>query len=434
MAGRSRRRAFVAAVLGVGLVGGVALVAAQPSAAGPRVPRPTGAVAHGGPATGAVCGGLADRVVALAAAQPVPVRASGLPVAPAAAVANPRTAWGPSLATVQQARAAVRDMPLDVLAGQVLVAGYPGADPSVAASLVAAYHLGGVILMGGNVASLDQVRATAAAVQAAAAADGRDWPAVVAIDEEGGRVSRLRGLLPDLPPFATFGAADDGAATRERFARLGADLAALGITMDFAPVADVTVGAADPTIGDRSASGDPAVVARTVVAAGRGLLEGGTVPVLKHFPGHGSVTIDSHVGLPCQTATLEQLSARDLVPFQVAVDAGAPVVMMGHLDVVQLDPGVPSSLSPAAYGLLREGLGFDGVAVTDALDMGAVPTGAPGEEVVRALAAGADLVLKPRDVAAAHAAIVAAVQSGALPRERLEEAATRVVALQLWAS
>ena len=225
----------------------------------------------------------------------------------------------------------------------------------------------------------------------------------------------------------------DDAATRERFVRLGTDLAALGITMDFAPVADVTVGAADPTIGDRAASADPAVAARTVVAAWRGLLAGGTVPVLKHFPGHGSVAADSHVALPCQTASLEQLSARDLVPFQAAVDAGAPVVMMGHIDVVQLDPGVPSSLSPAAYGLLREGLGFDGVAVTDALDMGAVPVGAPGEEVVRALAAGADLVLKPRDVAAAHAAIVAAVQSGALPRERLEEAATRVAALQLWA-
>ncbi|KGM15410.1 hypothetical protein N867_08625, partial [Actinotalea fermentans ATCC 43279 = JCM 9966 = DSM 3133] len=225
----------------------------------------------------------------------------------------------------------------------------------------------------------------------------------------------------------------DDAATRDRFARLGADLAGLGITMDFAPVADVTVGAADPTIGDRSASADPAVAARTVVAAGRGLLDGGTVPVLKHFPGHGSVTADSHVGLPVQPAGVEQLAARDLVPFGAAVDAGAPVVMMGHLDVVQLDPGVPSSLSPAAYRLLRESLGFDGVAVTDALDMGAVPSGAPGEEVVRALAAGADLVLKPRDVGAAHAAVVAAVQSGALPRERLEEAATRVVALQLWA-
>lgn len=431
MAGRLPGRTLVAAALGVGLV---VLAGAPPSAAGPgRVPPPAGASAGQGGAPVEAHGGAAADWVPLVGTELAAARASGGPTAPAAVVPNPRTDWGPSLAVVAQARAAARAMPLEVLAGQVLVAAYPGTDPATPAGLVAAYHLGGVILMGDNVASLDQVRATAAAVQTAATVDGRTWPAVVAIDEEGGRVSRLRGLLPDLPPFAAFGAGGDDAATRERFARLGADLAALGITMDLAPVADVTVGAGDPTIGDRSASSDPGVAARTVVAAAHGLLDGGTVPVLKHFPGHGSVTSDSHVGLPVLVASPEQLSARDLVPFRAAVDAGAPVVMMGHLDVVQLDPGVPSSLSPAVYGLLRDGLGFDGVAVTDALDMGAVPVGGPGEEAVRALAAGADLVLKPRDVAAAHAAIVAAVQAGTLPRERLEEAAVRVVALQLWA-
>jgi len=426
-----RGRAGLAAALGVGLV---VLAGAPPSAGSDAWAASSGgATGSRGRSAGAARGPAADWASPLSGAQVASARASDRPTAPAAVVPNPRTDWGPSLATLAQARAAVDAMPVEVLAGQVLVAAYPGTEPATPAGLVAAYHLGGVILMRDNVASLDQVRATAAAVQAAAAADGRRWPAVVAVDEEGGRVSRLRGLLPDLPAFAAFGAAGDDAATRDRFARLGADLDGLGVTMDFAPVADVTVGPADPTIGDRSASADPLVAARTVVAAGRGLLDGGTVPVLKHFPGHGSVTVDSHLGLPVQPASLEQLDARDLVPFRAAVDGGAPVVMMGHLDVVQLDPGVPSSLSPAAYGLLRDGLGFDGVAVTDALDMGAVPIGAPGEEVVRALAAGADLVLKPHDVAAAHAAIVAAVQSGALPRERLEEAAVRVVALQLWA-
>ena len=431
VAGRLTRRTLVAAALGVGLV---VLAGAPPSVAGhdARGVRSAHASTAGARAPDRPGQPATSWATPLVGAEPASARVTEHPTAPAAVVPNPRTDWGPSLAAVAQARAAVAAMPLEVLAGQVLVAAYPGTDPAVPAGLVAAHHLGGVILMGDNVASLDQVRATGAAVQGAAAADGRAWPAVVAIDEEGGRVSRLRGLLADLPAFATFGGGDV-AATRERFARLGADLASLGITMDFAPVADVTVGPADPTIGDRSASSDPVAAAAAVVAASRGLLDGGTVPVLKHFPGHGSVTTDSHVGLPAQVASLEQLSARDLVPFRSAVDLGAPVVMMGHLDVVQLDPGVPSSLSPAAYRLLREGLGFQGVAVTDALDMGAVPVGSPGEEVVRALAAGADLVLKPRDVGAAHAAVVAAVQSGALPRERLEEAATRVVALQLWA-
>lgn len=427
---RLTSRALPALALCVGLVvvGGVA-----PSSAGAGASTP--AAARG--TQGSARPGGVDDAWALAFAPLAPdaaaiARAADLPTAAPAVVPDPRTSWGPSLATVEEARAAVAAMPLEVLAGQVIVARYPGTDPTVPAGLVTTYHLAGVILMGENVASVDQVRATTAAVHAAVVADGRGWPAVVAVDEEGGRVSRLRGLLGDLPAFAAFGAADD-TTTRARFTQLGADLGALGITMDMAPVADVTMGPGDPTIGDRSASTDPAVAARTVVAAGRGLLDGGTVPVLKHFPGHGSVGTDSHLGLPVQAAGLDALQACDLVPFRAGVAAGIPVVMVGHLDVTALDPGVPASLSPAAYRLLREDLAFDGVAVTDALDMGAVPVGSPGEEAVRALAAGADLVLMPRDVGAAHAAVVAAVQSGALPRERLEEAATRVVALQVWA-
>lgn len=365
-----------------------------------------------------------------AAAAAAPVRLPP-PTAPPAAVANPRTDWGPSLATVAAARRAVEAMPLDRLAGQVIVARYAGTDGRNPRLLVAAWHVAGVIVMGENVVDLAQVSATTAAVHAAVRADGRPWPAVVAIDEEGGRVSRLAGLLADLPPFAAFGGTDP-AATRARFEALGRDLRALGVTMDLAPVADVTIGPADPTIGDRSASSDPAAAARAVVAASGGLLEGGAVPVVKHFPGHGSVTTDSHVGLPVQAASLPSLEARDLVPFRAAVDAGVPAVMVGHLDVAALDPGVPSSLSPATYALLRDELGFEGVAVTDALDMGAVAGGPAGEESVRAVAAGADLVLMPPDVGAAHAALVAAVDSGRLPLERLREAATRVVAMQMW--
>lgn len=355
-----------------------------------------------------------------------------LPVAPPAVVPTLRAAWGPSAQHLAEARAAVATMSPERLAGQVLVVRYGGTDPGLAAATLRNWHLGGVILMRENVASADQVRASAAAFHEAVAADGRTWPAVVGVDEEGGRVSRLSGVLPELPAFATFGAAADDAATAARFTQLGADLAALGITMDFAPVADVTMGAADPTIGDRSPSSDPAVAARTVRAAAGGLVTGGVVPVVKHFPGHGSVTVDSHSALPVQGASLAQLTARDLVPFAAAVDAGAPAVMLAHLDVPAVDPGVPSSLSPAVYRLLREGLGFQGVAVTDALNMAAVPESAPGEVAVRALAAGADLLLMPRDAGAAVTAIVAAVADGRVPLARLQEAATRVIALQLW--
>lgn len=368
----------------------------------------------------------------LPAAAPATPAALPLPVAPPAVVANPRPSWGPSAEVLAAARAAVEGMSIERLAGQLLVVQYGGPDPGQAAATVANWHLGGVILMADNIVTADQVRASAAAFQAAVAADGRSWPAVVAVDEEGGRVSRLRAVIDELPAFATFGAGADDAETWARFGGLGRVLAALGLTMDFAPVADVTIGPADPTIGDRSASSDPGVAARTVVAAADGLLAGGVVPVLKHFPGHGSVTSDSHSGLPVQGASMAQLTVRDLVPFAEAVDAGVPAVMLAHLDVAALDPGVPASLSPAAYRLLRDGLGFEGVAVTDALNMAAVAEAAPGEAAVRALAAGADLLLMPRDAGAAVTAIVAAVRDGRVPLERLQEAATRVIALQMW--
>lgn len=418
---RRRRHGLGAAALGLSLL---ALAGAQAATPPPADARPAALRA------GAIRG-EAGRSPAFVLPPRDARAAVEIPAAPAAVVPNPRTAWGPTLATMADARAAVEAMPLEQLAGQVIVARYAGADGRNAHRSVTAWHLAGVIVMADNVGTLEQVAGTAAAVHAAVRADGRPWPAIVAVDEEGGRVSRLHGLLADLPPFAAFGASDP-AATHARFALLGRDLRALGFTMDFAPVADVTIGAADPTIGDRSASGDPAVAARAVVAAAGGLLDGGTIPVVKHFPGHGSVTSDSHVTLPLQAAGLDALAARDLLPFQAAVDAGVPAVMVGHLNVAALEPGVPSSLSPAAYRLLRGELGFEGVAVTDALDMRAITGGPLGAETVRAVAAGADLALMPPDAGAAHAALVAAVRSGALPLERLQEAATRVVALQMW--
>ena len=361
---------------------------------------------------------------------PAPAPAPSLPVAGPAEVANPRTGWGPSLDTVEAARLAVAGMSLEQLAGQVLVARYWESDPAAAGLLVGRWNLGGVILMGENIRTPEQVVATTAAVHGAVQAGGRTWPGIVAVDQEGGRVERLRGLVTSLPTLADLGVVGPDA-TRAGFEGLGRELRALGITMNMAPVADVTIGPEDPTIGDRSASTDPRVVSVIALAASRGLLDAGVVPVLKHFPGHGSVTTDSHVALPVQPASLAELESRDLLPFRAGIAAGLPVVMTGHLDMTQLDPGVPASLSPATYRLLRE-LGFEGVAVTDSLAMAAVPKPVPGQEAVTALVAGADLILMPSDVGAAHAAIVAAVRDGSLSAERLTEAAVRVVALQMW--
>lgn len=338
-------------------------------------------------------------------------------------------AWGPSVVDYASAVAAASDLPLDVAAGQVIVATVSNPDPASAAAVVGAQHLAGVILMGGAITDAAQVAALAAAVQAAAAEDGRDWPAVVSTDQEGGPVSRLSGVIPGLPAFMAAGSIPDKTAVENAYEAAARDMRALGVNVDWAPDADVTVGLADPTIRVRSAGSDPVRVAATVDAAVRGMVAGGVIPAIKHFPGHGSVTIDSHVAVPVQTATVAQLETADMVPFAQAISDGAPVVMMGHIAVAEWG-GAPATVSPQAYAYLRQSLGFTGVVVTDALDMGAITDSfAPGDSEVAALAAGADLLLSPRDPDAAREAIVAAVQNGTLSRDRLDEAVARVASL-----
>ena len=360
--------------------------------------------------------GVADRsvVVVNTSAQVAP----GEPV--------PVLAWGPSVIDMARAEADAAALPLDVAAGSIIVAGWNSPDPAAAAALVRDSHLAGLILMGGAIVDGDQVRTLTAAVAAVSAEDGSEWPAVISTDQEGGPVSRLEGLVPGLPAFMAAGSSQDKALVADAYAAAGRDMTGLGFTVDWAPVADVTVGLDDPVIRVRSAGADPANVATTVVAAVKGFLDGGIVPAVKHFPGHGSVTTDSHAALPLQQATVATLAERDLVPFAAAIDAGAPMVMMAHVEVGEWGSG-PVTTSPQAYAYLRDELGFTGVAVTDALNMAAIVDAyAPGDSEVAALAAGADLLLMPRDVEVARQAIVAAVTSGALSRERLDEAVARV--------
>ncbi|NPD05347.1 beta-N-acetylhexosaminidase [Nocardioides sp. zg-1308] len=334
--------------------------------------------------------------------------------------------WGPDRAELDRAATVARRMRLPDLAGQVIVAEWRGTAAPV--QLVRSLHLGGVIAFDSNVVSATQVRGVNAALTRQVP---RKWPLFLGVDQEGGVVERLRGAATRLPTFMSAGAADDPALTERAYAASGAELRGLGFTVDFAPDADVTSGPGDPTIGSRAASSRPADVAEHVVAAARGFAGAGVLPVIKHFPGHGSVPVDSHLTLPVQTRSVEELDAADLVPFRAAVEAGLPAVMVGHLDVRAVDPRVPSSLSrPVVTGLLRDELGFDGLVVTDSLAMAGVTRGrTPGRVAVQAVRAGSDVLLMPPAPAVARAALVEAVRSGTLPRRRLEQAAARQIAL-----
>ncbi|WP_165821006.1 glycoside hydrolase family 3 N-terminal domain-containing protein [Nocardioides gansuensis] len=338
------------------------------------------------------------------------------------------TGWGPGQAELEQAVRLVRRMPLPDLAGQVIVAEWQGTAAPVA--LVRDLHLGGVIAFAENVASTSQIRAVNAALTRQVP---RRWPLWLSVDQEGGIVERVKGDATRFPTFMSAGAAKSLNLTRRAARASGAELRGLGFTVVFAPDADVTAGPGDPTIGSRSAGSRAEQVATAVGAALAGYQAASIVPVVKHFPGHGSVPQDSHLTLPVQTRTRKQLQAVDLVPFRAAIDAGVPAIMVGHLDVRAIDPRVPSSLSrKVVTGLLRDELGHDGLVVTDSLSMAGVARGrTPAQSAVQALRAGNDVLLMPPAPAEARAGIVRAVRTGSLTRRRLEQAAARQVALLL---
>ena len=323
-------------------------------------------------------------------------------------------------------------MSLRERAGHVIVGTYGGTEPPI--DLVRELGLAGVILMGDNVPSgSDSLAALADTTQRLHAALDRPYPLIVSVDQEGGPVARVGPPATQFPPGMAHGAADDADLSRAAAAGQGRELAALGFTMSFAPVADVTAGPSDPTIGVRAPGDRALLVGRVAIAQAAGLLQAGVVPVVEHFPGHGSVPADSHVELPVQDASLDQLTERDLAPFAATVQAGFPAVMVAHLDVRDVDPGVPSSLSaPVVRGILRDSLGFRGVVVTDSLSMAAITQRyTAAESAVAALMAGADLLLMPPDARTARDGIVAAVRAGQLSEQRLNLAVRRVVALQL---
>jgi beta-N-acetylhexosaminidase len=242
-------------------------------------------------------------------------------------------------------------------------------------------------------------------------------------------VARLRGIVPAAPPARTLGQLP--AAEVEGYGRAaGRAMASLGITADLAPVLDVTGARWDGVIGDRSFGADPATASRAAVAWMRGLAAAGVAPVGKHFPGHGATTVDSHQRLPVVDASLARLRGRELVPFRDAIRAGLDAVMVGHLLVRSVDPDAPASLSPAVVGrLLRGSMGFDGLVVSDALEMGALAATTPVPAAAeRALAAGVDqLILSgPAQVPAVLAHLRQAVAAGRLPTARVRDAFLRV--------
>ncbi|WP_329174889.1 glycoside hydrolase family 3 protein [Streptomyces sp. NBC_01477] len=337
------------------------------------------------------------------------------------------------------------DTPAELLVRDALTVLQPGFVGTTAPEWLLrqlAEGLGAVALFARNIESPEQLAALTAQLRAVRS------DVLVAADEEGGDVTRLEARGgSSFPGNLALGAVDDVKLTRAVATELGRRLAECGVNLNWAPSADVNSDPDNPVIGVRSFGADPDLVARNTAAYVEGLQSAGVAACVKHFPGHGDTATDSHHALPRIDVDLATLHARELVPFRAALAAGTKVVMSAHILVPALDPDLPATLSAAALtGLLRAprekgGLGYDGLIVTDGIEMQAIAATYGIERgTVMALAAGADAICvggglaDEQTVHALRDAIVAAVGSGDLSRERLADAAARVRELAAWAA
>ncbi len=316
--------------------------------------------------------------------------------------------------------------------GQMLLFGWQG--ETHAAALVDDFAVGGVIFMGRNVGPPEQTRATIAALQTWASDNGLP-PLFVAVDQEGGRVQRLGPPHYAARPSAReIGLTNDPAQARAAAYAIGEELRDLGFNWDFAPVLDVDNNPRNPVIGDRSYGSDPRLVAALGASAVLGFQDdAGILACGKHFPGHGDTETDSHHALPVVPHDRERLDAVELYPFRAALEMGLAAVMTSHILFPAYDQRLPATLSPRILtGLLRREMGFDGLIITDDLEMKGVAAGwGYAEAAVQAVLAGADILLcchTQETQRAIRDALVHAVDTGRLTEARIDESLVRIAA------
>lgn len=290
-----------------------------------------------------------------------------------------------------------------------------------------AYPVGGIIYFANNFDNVDQTRDMISNTQSYSKIG-----LFIATDEEGGRVNRIMDTLGTTYIGPMYDYKDDGPdAAFENAKTIASDMSALGFNLDFAPVADVWSNPDNTVIGDRAYSDDYAQAAELVGSAVKGFQDGGVICTLKHFPGHGDTAEDSHYSSAYVNRTKAQIMADEMQPFRTGIDAGAELVMVGHLIVPDIDE-LPSTLSyKIATEMLRGDLEFDGVAITDSMEMESIADNyGVADSAVMAVQAGMDMLLQPADLAAAVNAIVTAVQNGDITEPRIDESVRRILTLK----
>lgn len=293
------------------------------------------------------------------------------------------------------------------------------------------YPVGGIVLFGKNLVSPDQCESMIQDWQAASS-----LPLLIAVDEEGGDVARLANApgfnLPKYKNAASVGASGNPADAEAMGRTIGSYLAELGFSLDFAPVSDVNTNPRNPVIGTRAFSSDPETAADMVAAAVDGFHQAGIACCLKHFPGHGDTAQDSHLGTAVTYRTWEQMLEAEMLPFRAGIEAGAELVMLGHISTPNATTdGLPASMSSEWITRLRQELGFSGLVVTDSLSMQAITDRySSGEAAIAALNAGADILLMPENLTEAYNAVLYAVADGTISQARIDESVLRILCLK----
>ncbi|MFC5403090.1 beta-N-acetylhexosaminidase [Cohnella soli] len=325
-------------------------------------------------------------------------------------------------------------MTLEQKVGQMILAGVTGTKLDASAkAMIAEQHVGGIILFKNNFSGL--TGSTRFVNDLKKANTSNPIPLFVSVDQEGGRVSRLPADFVAMPDAAKVGRTGKPELAKQMGKLLSEELALLGFNVDFAPVLDINSNPNNPVIGNRAFGSKADIVTRMGISVMQGLREGGTIGVVKHFPGHGDTSVDSHLDLPVVNKTTQQLEALEWMPFKAAIAEQADAVMVAHILFPKIDPDAPASFSKVIIGKqLRGTLGFDGVVITDDLTMGAIADHyGIAEAAVKSVEAGSDILLVAHGYDTAKSVydkLLQAVRSGRISEKRINESVKRIVSLK----
>lgn len=337
-------------------------------------------------------------------------------------------------------RQRIDEMSMEEKIGQILLVGFEGksiGEDEKTKAMIDELHVGGLILYARNVEESSQLRSLLNDLKEEnrKAHGEAAIPLFLSVDEEGGRITRMPQAFTSLPTNRAIGKVHKEGFSYEVGKVIAKEISAFGYNMDFAPVLDINSNPKNPVIGDRSFGNRADLVTALGVKTMEGIRDGGVIPVVKHFPGHGDTSVDSHIGLPKVNKKLSDLTKFELLPFQAAIQKGADVVMIAHILLPKIDPDYPSSLSKKIISdLLRDQMGYQGVVITDDLTMGAIAKHySLGKAAVQSFLAGSDILLVAHQYENAkevYQAMKTAVEEGKITEERLNQSVYRILNLK----